>query len=75
MLLLKILAIILLILVGMEIGDIFGKACVFELFHRFNSELYDGLIETYTEDIDDLNAYEKFKIKVVINISKKLIED
>ena len=75
MLLLKILAIILLILVGIEIGDIFGKACVFELFHRFYSELYDGLIETYTEDIDDLNAYEKFKIKVIINISKKLIED
>lgn len=75
MLLLKILAIILLILVCIEIGDIFGKACIFELFHRFSSELYDGLIETFAENIDDLTAYQKFKIKVIINISKKLIED
>ena len=75
MLLLKILAIILLILVCIEIGDIFGKACIFELLHRFNSELYDGLIETFTENIDDLTSYQKFKIKVIINISKKLIED
>lgn len=75
MLLLKILAVILLILVCIEIGDIFGKACIFELFHRYSSEFYDSLMEIFTEDIDDLTTYQKFKIKVIINISKKLIED